>query len=186
MPRLIERFRKTTADVDVQEASGSLMERAKDLVEDVIDRVEGVVEDRPSARDAAGELRRNGRAADLASAAVVAIGPAVMRTLRDRRMQRMARRRTVAVVVARPVVLGSGLAAAAVGGWALLRLARRLRGTGTAKLQQRNDAFVAGTDPTSYTLEQEVGRMLDDDSMEELRGQPGGANGAAVATPSPH
>lgn len=180
MSRLTERFRETTADFDARATTSSLVERAKDLVEDVIDRVENAVDDRPGARSAASDLRRNSRTGDLASAAVVAVAPAVARTLRDRRARRLAKRRTVAVVLARPVLLGGGLAAATFGGWAIMRLARRLRGRDPEELQERHEAFVESADPQSFELEQEVDRMRGEGN--------GSANGrdATVATPSPH
>lgn len=181
---LLERLRAAAAELDAPATAHSLRERAKDLFEDAIDRLDAGADERPGARVAAGDLRRNSRSGDLASAALVAIVPAVVRTLRERRARRLAKRRTVAVIASRPVLLGGGLAATVLSGWAIMRFVSRMRRPGAQELQERQDAYVESADPTSFELEQQVDAMLQEDGV-GVRHQPAG-NGATVATPSPH
>jgi hypothetical protein len=163
MTRLTERFSRSKLP-----DSTDLRERILEAVEQAIDRVEDVVQDAPSPKEAADHLRRQ-RLVRSAGTTIVAIAPTVTRMAKNRHVRRTSRRAALAApfaMRAHPVLMGVGLAATAVTGALLIRraIARRaeLDSTTSSQLQQAQDRYVEDFDPTRFNLEEEVERMEDE------------------------
>lgn len=161
MTRLTARFSKSKLP-----DSTELRERILEAVEQAIDRVEDVVQDAPSPKDAADGLRRQ-RFVRSAGTTIVAIAPTVARVAKNRHVRRGSRRAAVAApfaMRAHPVLVGVGLAATAITGALMLRRAIVKRNSANAgnELVQAHDRYVEDVDPTRFSLEEEVERMEDE------------------------
>lgn len=121
--------------------ASDLRGRVLDLFEQVLDRMGDVVEEAPERRanamDAARSVGRQVRSSEIASAAVVAGAPAVARAISERvasRRSAAAAVKTVpAIVLSRSAVLGLGVGAVALGGYATYRIVRRRRASGASE-----------------------------------------------------
>ncbi len=161
MTRLTERFSKSRLP-----DSSELRERILEAVEQAIDRVEDVVQDAPTPKEAADSLRRQ-RFVRSAGTAIVAAGPTVARMAKSRRLRRGSRRAALAApfaLRAHPVLMGIGLATTAVTGALLLRraLAKRSGSESSSELELAHDRYVEDFDPTQFNLDEEVERMEDE------------------------
>lgn len=168
MTRFSERFSK--ADLP---ATTELRERILEAVEQAMDRIEDVVQDAPSPKEAADSLRRQ-RFVRSAGTTILAVAPTVARVARptvvrvakNRHVRRGSRRAAVAApfaMRAHPVLMGVGLAATAVGGaFAIRRKLAQRADSSTKELQRAHDRYVEDVDPTRFSLEEEVERMEDE------------------------
>jgi hypothetical protein len=162
MTRLTKRFSKSTLP-----DSTELRERILAAVEQAIDRVEDVVQDAPSPKEAADHIRRQ-KLVRTAGTTIVAIAPTVARAAKNRHVRRGSRRAAVAApfaMRAHPVLLGVGLATTALTGAIMIRraLARRAAGDDSrSELELAHERYVEDFDPTRFNLEEEVERMEDE------------------------
>jgi hypothetical protein len=169
MTTVMKRIRSKASDLSDARVpdTGDLRERLKDIVEEAVDRVGDLV-DRDSASGAARSVSRNARLADLAPAALVAVGPGVVRALRER--HQASRSSAVGSVLAvvpmavtrRRALMGGGVVAGMVAGvmvarWAYRRRSARRRAA--EELAMEHDAYVQSVDPGRFDLEAEVARM---------------------------
>lgn len=162
--------------------TSDLRARILDAVEQAIDRVEDVVADAPSPKEAAARVRRQ-RVVQQATSAAVAAAPYVARAARSRHVRRnssRAARVAPLALRAHPVLLGIGLAASAVSGVLLFRRLRAQHAStsdatvGASGLQRRHDRYVE--DSTRFDLTEEVQRMEDEGGEPSAGASP--ANGA--------
>ncbi len=174
MTTILQRARSKASHLDLQAPDTSdLRERIKDIVDDAIERVGDIVDgsDRTGrAGDAARSVGRNAKLVDLAPAAIMAVGPGVVRAMRERAAARRTfATRTLAVVpvavTRRSMLVGGGAAAGVVAGlllarWAIKRRAARRRAAEDLSIQ--HDTYVAEIDPKQFDLEAEVERMEDE------------------------
>ncbi len=168
MTRLTSRF-STSKLPDTSD----VRERILEAVEQAIDRVEDVVQDAPSPKEAADSLRRQ-RFVRSAGTTIIAVAPTVARVAKPamtkvakHRMVRRGSRRAVVVAPfamrAHPVLLGVGLAATAVGGaFAVRRMLAKRADSSSTELERAHDRYVEDFDPTRFNLDEEVERMEDE------------------------
>lgn len=162
MTTLTKRFSKSKLP-----DSTEMRERILEAVEQAIDRVEDVVKDAPSPKEAADNLRKQ-RIVRSAGTTMVAIAPAVARAARNRRLRGGSRRAALAAPFAlrtHPVLMGVGVAATALTGALLLKraLSRFTHGSSSSdELQEAQDRSVEEFDPTGFSLDEEVERMEDE------------------------
>lgn len=174
MTRLTSRFSKSRLP-----EPQDLRERILDAVEQAIDRVEDVVSDAPSPKQTADRLRRQ-RVVRSAGTTIVAIAPTVARVARNRHVRRGSKgavRLAPHALRAHPVLMGVGLAAAALGGVALLRRRRAASQLATASnrsLERAHDSYVEDVDASHFDLTEEVERMEDEGGEPSAGSAPAG------------
>lgn len=177
MSRLSARFSKSQLP-----DSSELRERILAAVEQAIDRVEDVVADAPSPKEAADSLRRQ-RFVRSAGTTIVAIAPTVAKVAKNRHVRRSSRRAAAAApfaMRAHPALMGIGLAATAVGGaMAVRRMLAKRSASSSSELVRAHDRYVEDVDPTGFSLEEEVGRM-EDEGGEPSAGAAGSMGGRFV------